>query len=63
MSIFKTYRKTATVRALQPDHPGVIHTLEGDMKYEAGDYIVYGDHDDCWPVRRDIFEATYEETA
>lgn len=54
------YRKTATVLAGVAPTGGVIHTLEGDHTYEAGDYICGpGAAGEFWPVRRDIFEATY----
>lgn len=58
--IVHEYRKTATVRALQSPWPGVVHTLEGDMTYEAGDYICTGPGGESWPVKKEIFEATYE---
>ena len=41
----------------------VIHTLEGDMIAVPGSYVVIGPHDEAYPVRGDIFEETYEETA
>ena len=57
----KRYRKTATVLAHQATEGGVIHTLEGDHTYVAGDYICTGIEGEQWPVKRSIFEATYEE--
>jgi hypothetical protein len=39
----------------------IIATLEGDMQANVNDYICVGDAGDAWPVREDIFEATYEE--
>ena len=54
------YRKTALVEAEQATESGVISTLEGDMTYEAGDYICTGHKGEQWPVKKDIFEATYE---
>lgn len=38
----------------------VIRTLEGDMKADPGDYLVYGGHDDIWAIKKDIFDQTYE---
>ena len=38
-----------------------IETLEGDMWFYVGDYIVKGIKGECWPVRQLIFEETYEE--
>lgn len=37
-----------------------IHTLEGIMVAEPGDWIVTGPHGDTYPVKDHIFLATYE---
>ncbi|SFD13151.1 hypothetical protein [Streptomyces aidingensis] len=37
-----------------------IPTLEGDMRATAGDWIVRGVKGELYPVKPDIFEATYE---
>ena len=37
-----------------------IPTLEGDMKANAGDYIVRGVEGEFYPCRQDIFLKTYE---
>lgn len=56
------YRKIAAVHALQSIEPGIIETLEGNMEFHSGDYLVTDDPPThIWPVRQDIFEATYEE--
>lgn len=39
---------------------GVILTLEGEMAFRPGDWIVRGVKGEFYPVRADIFEATYE---
>jgi PGDYG protein len=39
---------------------GVCETLEGPVSYQAGDAIVSGVRKERWPVRRDVFSATYE---
>lgn len=39
----------------------VIDTLEGKMRANLGDYIVKGIKGEFYPVKPDIFEATYEE--
>lgn len=42
--------------------PGmIIHTLEGTMTANIGDYIIRGVKGEFYPCREDIFEATYEE--
>ncbi len=41
----------------------VIHTLEGDMVANPGDWIIKGISGEFYPCKPDIFEATYEEVA
>jgi len=38
-----------------------VHTLEGAMKANAGDYIIKGVKGEFYPCKPDIFEATYEK--
>jgi len=38
-----------------------IGTLEGDLLVSFGDWIVRGIRGELYPVRADIFEATYEQ--
>lgn len=38
-----------------------IHTLEGTMKANVGDYIIKGVKGEFYPCKPDIFYATYEE--
>lgn len=40
---------------------GCISTLEGDMWFWEGDYVIKGIKGELYPCRRDIFEETYEE--
>ena len=37
-----------------------IHTLEGVMRAELGDWIIRGVKGELYPCKPDIFEATYE---
>lgn len=37
-----------------------IKSLEGIMTANIGDYVVKGNHDDIWSVKKEIFEATYD---
>lgn len=39
----------------------VIHTLEGDMTANQGDWIIKGVRGEFYPCAKDIFETTYEE--
>ena len=38
----------------------VIHTLEGSMSAQIGDWIVRGVKGEYYPVKPDIFAATYD---
>lgn len=38
----------------------LIHTLEGTMTASPGDWIIRGVKGEFYPVKPDIFEATYE---
>lgn len=42
------------------DGIGVV-TLEGTMCPKIGDYVIQGPAGEFWFVRKEIFEATYEE--
>ena len=39
----------------------LIHTLEGNMIANSGDWIIKGVKDEFYPCKSDIFEMTYEE--
>ncbi|SEA16819.1 PGDYG protein [Desulfuromusa kysingii] len=41
------------------DKEGVCKTLEGSVRYQAGDAILTGNHGDTWPVERDKFFSAY----
>jgi hypothetical protein len=54
------YRKTATVLATVAPQAGVVATPEGEMSFDAGDYLVTDNPPThAWPVKRDVFERTY----
>lgn len=40
-----------------------IHTLEGTMIANSGDYIIQGVQGEVYPCKPDIFKATYEAVA
>lgn len=40
----------------------IIHTLEGDMLANKGDYIIRGVKGELYPCKPDIFEQTYDPT-
>lgn len=56
----KYRKKPVIVEAYQSDKELVIHTLEGDMKANIGDYIITGVNGEQYPCKPDIFEKTYE---
>lgn len=61
LSDAKVYRKTATAKAKQFMMPFRVETPEGVMTGDAGDYVLEGPAGEQWPVKREIFEATYVE--
>lgn len=42
------------------DHALVIHTLEGDMRADKGDWIIRGVQGEFYPCKPHIFVETYE---
>ncbi|MBR2619551.1 MAG: hypothetical protein IKC98_01785 [Firmicutes bacterium] len=61
-SVSKKYiKRPIPIKAYQADREMIIHTLEGDMKAMPGDYIVTGVKGEQYPVKKEIFEKTYEE--
>ena len=62
MSEIKKYmKKPVVVEAYQTDKEVIIHTLEGDMKADPGDFIITGVKGEKYPCKPDVFMATYEE--
>ena len=53
-------KKPVIVEAYQTDTAITIHTLEGDLKGEKGDWIITGLRGEQYPCKPDIFEETYE---
>jgi len=39
---------------------GTCETLEGPVRFRAGDALMTGVRGERWPVRRDVFRSTYE---
>lgn len=56
----KYQRKVKMVEAMEATTDGIIETLEGAMKFHAGDYIVRGIKGELYPVQRDIFFELYD---
>lgn len=55
----KYQKKSIVVEAYQTKKRIVIHTLEGDMTAEPGDWIVTGINGENYPCKPDIFKKTY----
>lgn len=55
--------KGEIVNSKEPDHlfDFIIHTLDGDMIAEVGDYIIKGVNGEFYPCKPDIFKKTYEK--
>lgn len=57
----QSYRKKPVViQAYRTDRERVIHTLEGDMKADVGDYIITGVDGEQYPCKPQMFRKTYE---
>lgn len=57
----KYRKKPVVIEAEQTDKEIIIHTLEGDMKANIGDYIITGVNGEKYPCKPDIFQKTYEK--
>jgi len=59
--IIKKFRKKPIIiKAYQTNKKVIIHTLEGDMLANPGDYIITGVNGEKYPCKKEIFEKTYE---
>ena len=56
----KFRKRPIVVDAEQCTEKTIIHTLEGDMIADAGDWIITGVKGEKYPCKSDIFWATYE---
>ena len=43
-----------------PDQSVIIHTLEGEMRANIGDWIIRGVQGEFYPIKEAIFRETYE---
>ena len=53
-------KKPIPMRVCQIMEDFEVETLEGIMQAKAGDYLVVGFKGEMWPIKKDIFEDTYE---
>lgn len=56
---WQTYRKIATVEAIQMPFPFRVKTLEGVVQGKAGDWLCRGVKGECWPVDDEVFQQSY----
>ncbi len=61
LDLFHFFKEKYGVRCTADGCSFWIETLEGNMKVKAGDFIVTGIKGERYPVKKDIFKATYEE--
>ncbi|NMV38558.1 PGDYG domain-containing protein [Ralstonia insidiosa] len=59
-ALFRTRQVVLTVRFAKSD--GVVQTLEGPVRYQAGDALMTGPKGEHWPIARARFDATYVST-
>ena len=60
MKKFQARKKPVIVNAYQTSKKIKIKTIEGILTAQPGDYIVTGIDGEQWPVKKTIFEKTYE---
>jgi len=53
-------KKPIVVEAIRLTRRVVVHTLEGDMVGEAGDWLITGINGEQYPCKDEIFQKTYE---
>lgn len=56
----KFRKKPVVIEAVQLTERTEIHTLEGTMVGEPGDWLITGVKGEQYPCKPDIFAATYE---
>jgi hypothetical protein len=56
----KVCKRPDPVRVAFASEDGVCQTLEGPVRYQAGDAIVTGVAGERWPIRREQFLTAYE---
>ena len=55
---FKLFRKDGVIWAKRMDEPFEIHTSEGILRGEAGDYWCVASGNQQWPMNATVFERT-----
>lgn len=68
---YQPYRKVASFRvharrltaADVEQRDGIIHSMEGPVAFEAGDYLAHGIHDEEYPIAPQAFAELYDESS
>lgn len=53
-------KRPIPMRVCQIPEDFEVESIEGLMQAKAGDYLVVGFHGEMWPIKKEIFEDTYE---
>ncbi len=53
-------KKRIPIRVCQMDKDFTVETLEGTLSGNKGDYLVVGVRDELYPIKKEIFEETYD---
>jgi hypothetical protein len=62
VEILQLKETTSSARSIRVDASDLlIHTLEGVMRANKGDWIIKGINGEFYPCKPDIFEKTYEK--
>lgn len=56
----KALKKPIPIRCVQLHEPFEVHTLEGIMKGNAGDWLMVGVNGEMYPCSNEIFKKTYD---
>ena len=56
----KFQKRPIVIHAHRMSHPFTVHTLEGPLQGQPGDWLVTGVQDEQYPVADHIFRQTYE---
>ncbi|MDY0136911.1 MAG: PGDYG domain-containing protein [Thiomicrospira sp.] len=54
-------KKRIAMQVLFADESGFCATLEGEVPYQKGDAILTGTHGESWPIKRSVFDKTYQQ--
>jgi hypothetical protein len=60
---FRAARRLYLVQVEFAGAAGTLATMEGEVRYRAGDALLTGQEGERWPVAREQFFATYEAAA